>query len=191
MKTIIIKRQLHNGESRLTLSFEYDADLIRTIRNVENARWSNTMKCWYLPFDEATLRKVLAVFHNKVEFDISSIASTVEMKKVSSTNMVEAVKSAIPDNDKEFFIDFTPWTIRNPLEKEKKPAQFGPVKFSINETDGRLVIKFLGKYDPDWIKEISSYGKAHYDKERREWLLQWSQLAVDSYPTILPRKALR
>jgi integrase/recombinase XerD len=58
--------------------------------------------------------------------------------------------------------------------------RYGPVEFRINSDDGRLVIRFTGRYDQEWIEEIGSYGKYYYDKTRREFLLRWSQLTVDS-----------
>lgn len=59
-------------------------------------------------------------------------------------------------------------------------GRYGAVKFSIHESTGMLIIKFLGRYDRSWIDELRSYGYLRYDKEKREWHLKWSQVTVDS-----------
>jgi hypothetical protein len=35
IKTVLLQRQLHRGESRITLSFSYDTELIKLIKEVE------------------------------------------------------------------------------------------------------------------------------------------------------------
>ena len=57
---------------------------------------------------------------------------------------------------------------------------YSPVLFTISETDGRLVIRFTGKYDKEWIRELNEFGRPYYDASRNEWLLKWTQLTVDS-----------
>ena len=42
------------------------------------------------------------------------------------------------------------------------------------------MIKFTGRYDQEWIRELKTFGKLWFDKVTHEWLLRWSQLAVDS-----------
>ena len=64
--------------------------------------------------------------------------------------------------------------------KTKIRGSFGPVDFRISEAEGLLVVKFLGRYDPEWIDELRSYGQCNYDKRRKEWLLSWSKMTTDS-----------
>jgi hypothetical protein len=37
---------LHRGEGRLKVNFAYDRDLIRKIKHIDGARWSQTHKAW-------------------------------------------------------------------------------------------------------------------------------------------------
>ena len=55
-----------------------------------------------------------------------------------------------------------------------------PVEFTINEADGRLIIRFTGRYDHEWIKELKSYGRIWFDPVSREWLMDWTRMKVDS-----------
>jgi integrase/recombinase XerD len=180
MKTVKLEKQLHKGEECLTLSFRYDAELVRIVRKMEGVKWSRTMNCYYLAFSEISINKVLTAFGNNATIDYSSIAATPEMKNVMTTGKVQKEEIQVTEGDEGFFIDNIPWKVKKPSGEMNKTGSFGTVKFSINANDGRLAIKFLGKYDTEWIKEIKSYGQAHYNEERKEWLLHWTRIAVDS-----------
>lgn len=68
---------------------------------------------------------------------------------------------------------------------------YSPVEFRINEREGRLVVKFTGRYDKAWIGELCSYGRYRYDKTNREWLLPWSKITVDSLADYFSSKGVR
>jgi len=42
----------HHGESRVAVYFEKNADLIARIKQIEGARWSQTLMAWHLPDTE-------------------------------------------------------------------------------------------------------------------------------------------
>ena len=62
----------------------------------------------------------------------------------------------------------------------RNPGGYSAVEFRTGEKEGSLIIKFTGRYDPEWIGEIKSYGRCNYDRNRREWVLGWSQMKCDS-----------
>lgn len=49
MKTVIAKRVLHKGITRIALEFSRDEEIMELIRKVDDVRWSATMKCWHMP----------------------------------------------------------------------------------------------------------------------------------------------
>ena len=61
-----------------------------------------------------------------------------------------------------------------------RKSSFAPVVFRIFEDNNRFSVKFTGRYDQAWIEELHTYGKLTYDKVRKEFLLKWSKLTVDS-----------
>jgi integrase/recombinase XerD len=175
-----------------------DAFLADIARNIKGALWSNTKRCWHVPGNEDSLKLVLATFRDKAVIDISSIVTTEEMKRISFPPPADAdegrkvePEEIIPDGFRQ------PVTVRNVSEVSGKSgisgrgSKFGPVRFSINEPDGMLIIKFLGKYDQEWIDEIKSYGKVIYDSVRKEWILRWSQLTVDSMADYFIQKGIK
>ena len=181
-KKIILKRIFHRGAWRYAIIFDYDKTFAGQVRSIENVTWSHTNKCWYAPGDESTLKQILAVFREWADIDISAIVSGEESAKKTVQPFVESDSLIQKDNEEVEKVNNLPEEERViEIAAKKQDAElFGPVQFAISETDGRLVIKFLGHYDPEWIRELRSYGKLYYDSVHMEWLLRWSQITVDS-----------
>ena len=180
-KKIILKRLFHNDEKRLAVLFDYDNTLIERVKSIKGIRWSQSNGCFHAPDDENHLKQIISVFREIAEIDISSISS-VEREKVSVPEKVlkniKQVESSPPKvitenrTKDDYFIPQG--------RKEKKSSVFDPVLFTISEKEGGLIIRFTGKYDQEWVDELRTYGKPFYDKISNEWILEWSQLAVDS-----------
>ena len=110
MKTIIVKKQLHRGESRLTLSFEYDVDLISLIRKVDDAQWSSTMKCWHVPDNSDMVSNLFSLLKGKAFLDYS----TLKREKKAAPVRKEAIPATLPqqrDEDKVKLEEFRKWMI--------------------------------------------------------------------------------
>jgi integrase/recombinase XerD len=192
-KKIRIARIFHRDAWRFGIFFDMDASLTAIARSINGAQWSSTKKCWHVSGNEESLKLILAVFRDKAEIDISSIVTAEEMKRISSSPSPEKTIEVDGDKREDDIGEGLrhPSTIRNVSAVSGKSQKSGAVRFSINEPDGMLIIKFLGRYDQDWIKEMKSYGKVVYDPVRREWVLRWSQLTVDSLADYFSEKGIK
>jgi integrase/recombinase XerD len=151
------------------------------VRSLPGAAYSSTNNCWHVSCDETMLKNILSSLKDVADVDISLISLPSEKSKVSEKTIYQSQSSANEGDREKVFVGFRqPETIRHISGVPGKGGRFGPVRFSVNQADDRLIIKFLGRYDPEWIRELKRYGKPFYDKFRREWSLQWSQMAVDS-----------
>jgi integrase/recombinase XerD len=176
----------HRERSRVLFIMDYDDSLVAIIRSINGHSYSKTYKCWYADDNEETLKQILHAFRDKAQIDISAL-----------TGGNENVIQKIPDAKAGKSFPFTPsGSVSSDFEKEdidiglipvKKDItnvverkRFGPVEIRINESDGRLSVKFTGLYDKEWIEEIKSFGKYYYDKSADEYLLPWSVLTGDS-----------
>jgi integrase/recombinase XerD len=176
-KKIILRRIFHRNEWRYAIIFDYDKNLTRLVRAVNNVTWSQTNRCWYAGADETTLKQILTVFRESADIDISAIVTGEQEKPASEPEIL----STKPDED---------IVMPHPVRKVKTTAikktisqsteGYSPVLFTISEPDGRLVIKFTGRYDKEWIRELNEFGRPYYHATRNEWLLKWTQLTVDS-----------
>jgi integrase/recombinase XerD len=170
---IFLKRIFHRNEWRYAIVFNYDQKLTELVRSVKNVKWSQTHMCWYAPDNEPTLKQILSVFRDFADIDISEIASSeskINPEKKSSASIKE---------DEDHLTDEYPLPDET-QSGEKRKDGYDAVLFTIGESDGTLIIKFTGRYDREWIKELNGFGKVFYDGTRKEFKLKWSQLAVDS-----------
>ena len=178
---IVLKRIFHRNEWRYAIIFPYEKKLTGIVKSVEGIRWSQTNECWCTPESEKTLKQILTLFREYADIDISAIVSGGKEKIPEKNVLVPVEMEEKPVSP--------PVIIQNKIPAEKqvthyphtiKRTRYGPVLFTICETDERLVIKFTGSYDKEWIEELKRFGRPYYDSFRNEWLIIWSQLNVDS-----------
>ena len=58
MQTIVTHRIVHQNMPRLALEFAYDAALIEKVKQVKDARWSQTLKVWHIPLTMAAYEQL-------------------------------------------------------------------------------------------------------------------------------------
>jgi integrase/recombinase XerD len=127
------------------------------------------------------LKQIINLFRESADIDISAIASK-DKEKVSSPVMNNPIEDNVKVERKQAQREENklPELKVSEIKKTTRRSDYAPVLFTISEPDGRLVIKFTGKYDKEWVREMNGYGKMFYDNNRQEWLLRWSKFAVDS-----------
>ena len=178
-KKVFLKRIFHHDEWRYGIYFDYDNEINAMVRSIPGTTYSSTNNCWHVPCDETSLKSILTSLKDIADIDISAISLPSEREVVGKVRVI--CKPEEKEDDNEVPEGFTgPVTVRKASGRRDKPGGYDPVSFSINESAGRLLVRFLGRYNADWIKELRSYGKLYYDEVRKEWSLRWSQITVDS-----------
>lgn len=194
-KRIILRRFIHRDKQRLALVFDFDREISEVVKRIPGIIWSQTTKCWYTDDNEESLKSIIAFCKDQFQLDISAIVSSSEFPALTAPvnnpgpepepesasdrqSGNEAINSDFPKTITEI-IPSEEFPEKQPVTK-KRWNMFGPVQFTINEEDGRLAVKFLGKYDQEWISEMKTFGRLYFDKVRKDWLIPWSQLNVDS-----------
>jgi site-specific recombinase XerD len=192
-RKIILKKVFHRDLWRIAIFFDYDEGIRRIVRSIPGVKFSGTHRCFYVDDSEENLKLVLRSLKELSDYEIELPLKNEIRKNPSGSEKEE------PDKDVQNCSHLDQgW---EPLEPQKtirviengedtegsfpdhhsyrsgKPAR---VEFRINEEEGLLVIRFLGRYDAAWIGEMKTYGRCYYDKNRREWSLQWSKLTCDS-----------
>jgi len=77
MKTVHVESTLHKGSRRIKLTFPFDAMIEDRIRTIDGCRWSQTMHCWHLPYDENSLGE-LEGMQLEMEIEIPELAGLKE-----------------------------------------------------------------------------------------------------------------
>jgi len=184
-KKVILTRISHREKTRIFITVDFDPVMNEIIRSLQGRNFSNTHKQWYVDDTEESIKEILLAFKDKADVDISALSSSYNRHVLinqQSDGQIEQMPVTIvvkspPDDDSQTDSDFVSVKCN---QDESIKSGYGPVEFRISDSNGRLSIRFRGRYKSEWIDEIRSYGKFYYDKIRKEFLLQWSQLKVDS-----------
>jgi integrase/recombinase XerD len=177
-KKIILRRLFHRGRRRLAIVFDFDPELAAIVRKIDGSAWSNTNKCWHCDDNEETLKRILNLFRERAEVDISEVASKDDKSETVEANIVGVIS---PPGVSEIIEDESELSSERKWErKTNRSSRRSSVEFNINEEDGRLLVKFTGPHEADWIRELNDYGRANYDRIHGDWVLPWSRITVDS-----------
>ncbi|MCD4769163.1 MAG: site-specific integrase [Bacteroidales bacterium] len=160
MKTIKLIRTISNSKPAISFTIDHDFDYEILIRSFPGKMWSKSANKWFIQDDEAVLRKFIR--HFKARYIIDTTDLHIDKESVKK-------KLTISD-DPSFSKRIT----------KKQSGSLGPVEIRTDNSTGKLIIKFLGRYDQEWIKELRQYGKPYYDKQKKEWTLPATRMTVDS-----------
>ncbi|MGE5458477.1 MAG: hypothetical protein ACM3RX_08995, partial [Methanococcaceae archaeon] len=196
MEKIFIKRVCHRNQWRYAMVFSYNADLHSIVKSIKGVTYSGSNKFWYVDATEDNLKVILHTFRDKADIDISAIAyrdhdygeladtesnSEDDLKKEPEVS-AETFEDTEQENKEDENIPsrVVDYDYESKHERTERKTWYEPVEFRIEDRDGRLSIKFTGRYDKEWIDELKSYGRVYYDKIHKEFFLPWSKLTTDS-----------
>ena len=84
-----MQKSIHHEERVLCVRFERDEQIENTLKKLSGCRWSQTMKCWYLPNTTPHFRQVLEKLRPFTYVDFSEV--------VKKTEVVRKEKTPIPN----------------------------------------------------------------------------------------------
>jgi integrase/recombinase XerD len=203
-KKVTLKRILHRERWRIAIFFDFDDKLKSKVKSIPGAAYSATHRCFYVDDSEENLKLIMKSLRDTADINISAltkkeeelVTAVVQPEHGDPGKSPPELRSNKDLNYQEVNIQKSiskdvPW---NPADSEIEsadPGRYGPVEFRISEKEGLLVIKFLGFYDKEWIREMRSYGNLEFDKKRKEWLLPWSKMSVDSLADYFSNKGVK
>lgn len=91
--TIFLEQKSHKKELRLLLKFEFNDTLICLTKKLKDARWSKSMKSWYLNFTQENIQLVTEIFK-----DITPVNSDkLPKKELFKRNLTASEKILLND----------------------------------------------------------------------------------------------
>ncbi len=136
MTTLSIEKINHRGEIRIAIKLPYGAIYVEKIRQIPGRKWSQTRKCWHIPYTPQAFRKLKQIFGDVIintnSERILSKSETIHkdkyLKNVNSNSrfkvMVEAeneerikIKVALEDQRNRSIIKKIPGCLWNPRYK--------------------------------------------------------------------------
>ena len=77
MKTVHVESTLHRGNRRIKLQFSYDREVEFRVRAIDGCRWSQSMQCWHLPYNDYSMNE-LAGMTTELNLEIPELAGLKE-----------------------------------------------------------------------------------------------------------------
>lgn len=91
---VVLKTAFHNEKEIVQLHFAKNDELLQLLRGNRNLRWSQTMKCWYLPFDKNIRQDVFKLLKGAAFLDYSGLK--LEIKPENLNPVTSIVKTTQP-----------------------------------------------------------------------------------------------
>ena len=88
LPNILLKQKVHRKKSQLLVTFEYESSLIKSIRKIKGAKWSSTLKAWYVNDSKENLDLIFEVFNDIANVDSSELSK----KNLFKRNLTEDQK---------------------------------------------------------------------------------------------------
>ena len=88
LPNVILKLAFHKEKEIVQLHFAKNEEIQKNLRANRNLRWSQTMKCWYLPYDKNVRQDVFKLLKGVAFIDYSGLKTDL---KTENVNLVEPV----------------------------------------------------------------------------------------------------
>jgi integrase/recombinase XerD len=83
--TIILKPLHHRGQESIALFYEKYSSLNNIVKQLPQAKWSQTHKCWYLPLNKDSYNQLLLALQGKAVIEQSALYEYLANKKKGVT----------------------------------------------------------------------------------------------------------
>ncbi len=141
LPNIFIEQKVHRKTPQLLVKFKYNDTLITSMRKIEGAQWSRSLKSWYLKDSKENLDLILKTFSDITEIDTSKLSK----KKAFKRNLTEDQKKLM--NDFYLFLKgkrYSPSTVQTYTFFVADFVNFH-TKTPLNELTNRSVELFIEK----------------------------------------------
>ena len=114
---ITLKAASHNAIPVVQVLFEKDNKILELLRSFKTLRWSKTMACWYLPYENELKHKLFNVVQGKAWLDYTALNQALTLAPVEIKTQNYTAK---PNTEKTGSINLPALT----AEGEQKLQQF-------------------------------------------------------------------
>ncbi len=183
-QNITLSIDSHRGNNVILVKFEYNKELINCVKQIKEARWSQTKKSWYIARSDFDLHTVFDVLKNVAYIDYSSIKSKNITKPILPKKKVTKLEVKLPgayydildqkrysDSTKATYVNYFEDYIRYFIGRNLKEITSEEInnyildlirnkKISASQQNQRInAIKF-------YYEKVLGYDKLHYNIER-------------------------
>lgn len=159
----------HRQEVRICVDFAYNAEVTARLRQVADTRWSQTLKCWHIPYTKEAYEQLKELFP-EAEIIEHAFTDKSNTKAEKQTKPVQTEHSEQKSTVKVFnFNRNTNETNDGKLRLIKKAEIKQDADISITITAKRIFVQ-LPKNDTD-TQFLGSFRYVHWDNNNRQWTI--------------------
>ncbi|MEL6944793.1 MAG: hypothetical protein AAFO82_19215, partial [Bacteroidota bacterium] len=109
----------HRGEKRIRLDFKKDNSIISEIKQIKGRKWSQTKRCWHLPYTKAAFEALKAMFGDDLVLPekVKEEKGKIENLSLASPEAAQKIKVEV-EHDSRVKV-FMPWQRKDWIEKIK------------------------------------------------------------------------
>jgi integrase/recombinase XerD len=156
MKTIKAEKVIHKGENRISLSFSYDPELILSVKELKDSRWSSGMKYWHIQDSPDIIKVLLEKFRGKAYIDYSGLKSGLPDQQQKKECQTDSKKSGNRGRISiEEFPQLTEKGIKD-IEKYRRWMEAQRYPSTTIQTYCSMMVKFLRFASPKETEKCSS-----------------------------------
>ncbi|MGA1226396.1 MAG: tyrosine-type recombinase/integrase [Tamlana sp.] len=78
--TIVLKPKFHRNSNQILIQFEYNETLIKQVRTIPNATWSQSLKSWFIKNNPSNLKLIFSTFKNYAHVNSKPLFEKPEKK---------------------------------------------------------------------------------------------------------------
>jgi integrase/recombinase XerD len=155
MKSIVVERVIHKGESRNALRFAWDAEFIAIIKELPGARWSQTINCWHVGETSNIFNDVVRAYSGKafIDFSLLKPENAIIEKKLSFAPY-PAPPDELSGEDKENIKEFERWMVHRRYSESTINTYAGMLKHFLrfakpkqsSEIKAEDMVRFVNEY---------------------------------------------
>ena len=153
MSNINIERIYHRNAWRIALRFDYHFATIQQVKKLENIRWSNSKRCWYLPFEPSSVEALKTTFSNLKIPESLLFRTKLSSKSFEKADIVHSPLAAVPGGDTQ--------------KANIEPTQKGSIPKSIVLRGGLFVIQI--PYDKKEVQFLKSLHRGYWNSKEKRW----------------------
>jgi integrase/recombinase XerD len=99
MQPTLLKPLIHRGQEHIGIFFSRNDELNLLVRKIKGIKWSQTQRCWYLPFSKASHQAINVALKDIATIDESLLVQYCQKKKqISKTTVTIAAHSKTTNN---------------------------------------------------------------------------------------------
>ncbi|MEN0049629.1 MAG: tyrosine-type recombinase/integrase [Bacteroidota bacterium] len=114
----------HKGEKRIKLSFERNEKIIAKIKQIKGRKWSQTKRCWHLPYNRAAFEELKAMFGDDLvlpqkkesTFEVRQAKFFVKQQFGKQYQLVVGEEIIVDEYSKDWLAVFVPYDKKGWIE---------------------------------------------------------------------------